>query len=92
MKIVEDFTGYFEFLSLEFSCPVAYQGYLYNSCAHAYAAAKVTFITEKCASDLLHMDGLLRRIQKAPTLSEVRQVLNILEAQIESKNNEIQTQ
>ena len=92
MKVVEDFTGYFEFLSLEFSCPVAYQGHLYSSCAGAYAAAKVIFMTEKCATELCHMDGLLRRIQKAPTLSEVRQVLNILEAQVESKSGEIQTQ
>jgi hypothetical protein len=62
MKIIEEFSGYYEFMSLEFSCPVWYQGHLYNSCAHAYAAAKVIFMIDKFAIDLNQMDGLLRRI------------------------------
>jgi len=61
-KIVDSFTGYFDFLSLEHPCVVFYQSHKYNSAAHAYAAAKVLMTQESAPKSEFNFDSLLRRI------------------------------
>jgi hypothetical protein len=59
LERIEGFTGYFEFLRIDFPSNVFFEGELYSTASHAYNAART--------SD----PNLKRRILKAPTLSEM---------------------
>lgn len=62
-ETIDGFNGYFEYLKPEFPAKVIFEGEVYNSVAHAYAAAK----TEK--------DSLIRkRILKAPTYKDMLEI------------------
>jgi len=64
-KVVDSFTGPFSFLGLEQSCQVYHAGHVYNSAAHAYAAARLLFAQDKASSKSLgdfSFESLLRRI------------------------------
>jgi predicted NAD-dependent protein-ADP-ribosyltransferase YbiA (DUF1768 family) len=62
-ETIDGFCGYFEYLKPEYPAKVMYEGEVYNSVAHAYAAAK----TEK--------GSLIRkRILKAPTYKDMLEI------------------
>lgn len=67
MEKIEGFSGYFEFMKLDYPAPVLYEGEHYQTAAHAYFAAK---------SSELH---IRKRIQKAPTLQEMYNVARTIE-------------
>lgn len=79
---IDGFTGYFEYLRPEFPSKVLYKGDLYNSVAHAYMAAKTD-------------DPVLkRRILKAPTVKDMLEISQTVEASPEftpTKRNQIMT-
>lgn len=41
LEKIEGFSGYFEFMRLDFPAPVYYEGDMYATAAHAYYAAKI---------------------------------------------------
>lgn len=64
---IEGLTGYFEYMRSDFPAQVYYEGEIYSTAAHAYNAAK---------TDEVH---IRKRIQKAPTLSEMYNVARTIE-------------
>jgi len=64
-KIV-GFKGYFDFMNLEYQCPVYFQGGMYASAAHAYHAGK----SEE--------ETIRRRFQKMPMIKEMHSLASTL--------------
>lgn len=66
LERIVGFKGYFDFMNLEYQCPVYFEGDLYPSAAHAYHAAK--------SND----EKVRKRFQKMPMIKEMRMLAETL--------------
>lgn len=67
LERIVGFKGYFDFMNLEYQCPVYFEGAMYASAAHAYHAAK--------SND----EKIRRRFQKMPLVKEMLTMASTLE-------------
>ena len=67
LERVVGFKGYFDFMNIEYPCPVYFEGMMYASAAHAYHAAKSSEETVR------------RRFSKMPMIKEMQSLAATLE-------------